>query len=355
MITIVYHTAMQLAQIQGFLEVARHGNVSRAAESLGITQPALTARLQALESEIGQSLFVRTRRGARLTDAGHAFRPYAEQAVAALASGLDELGEIAGGAGGELALAVAPQVSTYVLPHLLARFAAERPGVRLAVRTAHSEEIVDLVVRREVHAGLGRQVRHPLVTYTPIYDDELVLVSKPGHPLSRSSHASRAALADAPLILFDRASSYYELTTALVREAGVRPRGVIELDNIEAAKRMVATGLGVALLPRTSVADELAAGTLAATRIVDAGTRPRHIGIIRRSDAGVPSPILDAFMAMALEVPENVPGAAAPASIDTDQSRTEGQTSMGDKGPGSKGGGKKPKTSTKKQKGAATK
>jgi DNA-binding transcriptional LysR family regulator len=300
---------MQLAQIQGFLEVARLENVSHAAESLAITQPALTARLQALELELGQQLFVRTRRGVRLTEAGHAFLPYAEQAVSALASGIDQLAAISAGGGGELALAVAPQVSTYVLPRLLIRYAQELPGVRLVVRTAHSEEIVDLVVRREVQAGLGRQVRHPLVTYQPIYDDELVLVSQAGPDAT-----SRSNLADTPLILFDRASSYYELTTALIREAGVRPRGVIELDNIEAAKRMVAGGLGVALLPRTSVADELAAGVLIASRIADADPQPRHIGLLRRADAGTPSPALAAFLALVERVPELVPGAASPAT-----------------------------------------
>src|SRR5215208_431692 len=171
---------MQLAQIQGFLEVARRGNVSRAADALKITQPALTARLQALEQELEQPLFVRTRRGVQLTAAGHAFMPYAEQAVTALASGMMEVSQIARGGGGELALAVAPQVSTYVLPHVLTRFAHEHPGVRLVVRTGHSEEIVDLVVRRDVQAGLGRQVQHPLIRYEPIYDEVLVLVCPPG-------------------------------------------------------------------------------------------------------------------------------------------------------------------------------
>jgi DNA-binding transcriptional LysR family regulator len=299
---------MQLAQIQGFLEVARHGNVSHAARSLAITQPALTARLQSLEQELGEDLFVRTRRGVRLTEAGHAFLPYAEQAVSALASGIDQVTAISAGGGGELVLAVAPQVSTYVLPRLLIRYAQELPGVRLVVRTAHSEEIVDLVVRREVQAGLGRQVRHPLVTYEPMYDDELVLVSRAGPEAT-----SHVALAETPLILFDRASSYYELTTALIREAGVRPRGVIELDNIDAAKRMVAGGLGVALLPRTSVADELAAGALVASRISDADPQPRHIGLLRRADAGAPSPALASFLGLVARVPELVPGATAPA------------------------------------------
>ncbi len=304
---------MQLAQVQGFLEVARRGNVSRAAEALRITQPALTARLQSLERELGQALFIRNRRGVRLSDAGHAFLPYAEQAVTALASGLAEVEEVAAGGGGELTLAVAPQVSTYVLPHLLTRFAEHHPRVRLVVRTTHSEQIVELVVRREVHVGLGRQVRHAQLAYRPIYDDQLVLVVHPNDPLVEAGKLARAALADTPLILFDRASSYYELTSALLREAGVRPRSMIELDNVEAAKRMVAGGLGVALLPRTSVAQEIADARLVALSMDDAHPAPRHIGIIRRLDAGEPSPALEAFLELAMGVPEIVPGAAAPS------------------------------------------
>jgi DNA-binding transcriptional LysR family regulator len=305
---------MQLAQIQGFLEVARRGNVSRAAEELKITQPALTARLQALEQEMGQPLFLRTRRGVQLTAAGHAFLPYAEQAVTALASGMMEVSQIARGGGGELALAVAPQVSTYVLPQVLTRFAHDHPSVRLVVRTGHSEEIVDLVVRREVQAGLGRRVRHPLISYEPIYDEVLVLVCPPGESFAQAGPAWRNVLADKPLILFDRASSYYELTTALLREGGVLPRSVIELDNVEAAKRMVAGGLGVALLPRSSVAEEVADGRLVALRIDDADPQPRHIGIMRRIDAGEPPPALAALLEVCRRVPDLVPGTVKPAA-----------------------------------------
>src|SRR5438309_1461957 len=74
---------MLLAQVEGFLEVARRGNVSRAAEAMFVTQPTLTARLHALERELGEPLFARTRRGMRLTDAGRAFLPYAERAIRA--------------------------------------------------------------------------------------------------------------------------------------------------------------------------------------------------------------------------------------------------------------------------------
>lgn len=336
MITIVYHASVQLSQIQGFIEIARRGNVSRAAAALRITQPALTNRLQTLEQELGQSLFVRTRRGVRLTDAGRAFLPYAEQAVTTLASGMAQLEQLATAGGGELVLAVAPQVSTYVLPPVLLRYAERHPGVRLAVRTAHSEEIVDLVVREQVHAGLGRLVRDPQVSYVPIYDDELVLVSPPGHAFAGQPTISRDALGEAPLILFDHDSSYYELTTALVREAGVRPRGVIELDNIEAAKRMVAGGLGVALLPRTSVEEELASGTLAASRIEDADPGPRHIGLLRRADAGPPSSIVAAFVELALQIPSLVPGALPPSvdGQDVVRSRPSRSAAKGDNSDG---------------------
>ena len=303
---------MQLAQVEGFLEVARRGNVSHAATALHITQPALTVRLQALEEELGQPLFVRTRRGVRLTDAGNAFRPYAEQALGSLSRGVAQVAEIRSGSGGELVIGAAPAVSTYVLPHILVRYAQLHPGVRLVVRTGHSEEVADMLMRDEVHVGLGRPVPDALLISRPIYDDELVLVTPPDHPFAARDAVSRADLGDAPLILFDRRSSYFELTSALVREAGVRPRGVMELDNVEAAKRMVVAGLGIALLPRTAVAEDLAAGRLAASRIEGGYAGPRHIVATRRADAGPPTPTLAAFLALLDEVPQLVPGASPP-------------------------------------------
>ncbi len=304
---------MQLSQIEGFLEVARLGNVSRAAASLSITQPALSARLLGLEEELGQPLFVRGRRGVRLTDVGRAFLPYAEQAVAALASGLALVGDLSAGGAGELVIGAAPAVGTYVLPQVLVRFAERYPNVRLVVRTGHSEEITELVVRNQVHVGLVRRIAHPLVTVRALYDDELVLVSGPQHPFAEHGSVSRERLGEAPLILFDPASSYHELTTALIREAGVRPRGVMELDNIDAAKKMVAAGLGVALLPRTAVAEELAAGALAISSIRGASPGHRRIVVIRRSDAGEPQGSLADFLALLYRIPEIVPGALPPA------------------------------------------
>jgi DNA-binding transcriptional LysR family regulator len=242
---------MLLSQVEGFLETARHRNLSRAADALHVTQPALTARIQALESELGTALFVRGRHGMDLTDAGRAFLPYAERALGALDAGASLLTELRRGGTGELVLGAAPAVSTYVLPALLVRYARDFPNVRLVVRTGHSEEILDLAVRREIDLGLVRELRHPDIDAVPLYEDELVLVAAGSHRFADRTTVGVHELEDARLILFDRTSSYYELTNAFFREAGVAPSGIIDLYNVDAAKQMVGQGLGVALLPHT--------------------------------------------------------------------------------------------------------
>jgi DNA-binding transcriptional LysR family regulator len=273
---------MQLAQVEGFLEVARRTNLSRAAEALFITQPALSARLRALETEIGSPLFRRGRRGMTLTDAGRAFLPYAERAMRALQDGASAIERLP--ITDELVLGAAPAISTYVLPNLLVRFEAANPQVRLSVRTGHSEEILDLAVRGDIDVGLVRELHHPALETLTLYDDELVLVVEPRQPIAAHRRVTLDRLRESRLILFDRTSSYYDLTNALFRPAGNLPRGVLELDHIDAAKQMVLAGLGVALLPTTAVANELRDGTLRRIDLLGSPPIERRIVGVRRLD-----------------------------------------------------------------------
>ena len=298
---------MLLSQIEGFLETARHRNLSRAADALHVTQPALTARIQGLETELGTALFRRGRHGMDLTVAGRAFLPYAERAMNALDAGASLLTELRRGGTGELVLGAAPAVSTYVLPALLVRYAHDFPNVRLVVRTGHSEEILELAVRREIDLGLVRELRHPDIEALPLYEDELVLVAAGSHSLGERTTVGVHELEGARLILFDRTSSYYELTNAFFREAGVAPSGVMELDNIDAAKQMVGQGLGVALLPHTSVASELSDGRLRAIDIEGAAPIRRRIVAIRRRDVGPPSGPVAGFLDVLGRVDEVLP------------------------------------------------
>jgi DNA-binding transcriptional LysR family regulator len=287
---------MRTEQLEAFVEVARLGSVSRAAEALYATQPTLTARLKGLEQELDAQLFVRSQRGMRLSDAGRAFLPYAERTLDTVSSGRRLLAELARGEAGQLALGAAPAVSTYVLPRILTRFRRTHPKVSLAVRTGHSEEVLELVLREQVQVGLGRVLRHPQVEAIPLYEDELVLVVDPRHRFAAEKEVGPDELTEVQLILFDRTSSYHRLTSEFFEGVGAVPRGVMELDNIDAAKKMVEQGLGVALLPHTAVAAELEAGSLQAVTLADAPAPKRQIVIFRRRDAGPPSGALQAFL-----------------------------------------------------------
>jgi len=291
-------SGIQLVQVEGFLEVARRGSVSRAAEALFITQPTLTARLHALERELGTSLFLRTPHGMRLTDAGRAWIPFAERALRALVDGRDALQQVLSASAGHLMIAAAPAVSTYVLPELLEQFVAVHPRVEVSVRTGHSEDVVDLVLRDEVQIGLGRSIRHPDLELRPFHTEELVLVCAPDHPFSKGPAVPMAEVARQKLIMFDRASSYYEITQGAFLSAGIKLRGLMELDSIEAAKKMVERGLGVALLPSSAVAREVSAKTLRVVKMSDAPQMHNTIVAYRRRDAGEPIGIVAAFLTL---------------------------------------------------------
>src|SRR5258708_20470869 len=148
-----YTAAMQLAQLQGLVEIARAGTIGRAAEQLFITQPALTARLKALEAELDCELVVRGRGGSRLTEAGRALLPYAERAIAAIDEGAHRARELAGGRTGALAIGAAPAVSAYVLPAVLRRLRAAHPETQLSVRGGHPQGLLDLVLAGGVPGG----------------------------------------------------------------------------------------------------------------------------------------------------------------------------------------------------------
>ena len=288
---------MLLTQVEAFLTVAERRSVSAAATVLYVTQPALTTRIKNLERELGIELFVRTPRGMRLTAEGRAFRPHAQRALQALAEGRELLRERREGRVGELLVGAAPAISTYVLPLVLRRFQESFPNVHLIVRTGHSEEVLEMVLREQVQIGLVRDLPHPAVSSVPLYEDEIVLVVEPRHPFAEQPSIAVGELGSERLILFDRTSSYFVLTSAFFREAGIVPRGVMELDNVDATKKMVEHGLGIAFLPYTAVRSELTAGTLRELAIDGYEPARRPIVALRRRDAVVPEDLIDGLLA----------------------------------------------------------
>jgi DNA-binding transcriptional LysR family regulator len=296
-------------QLEAFVEAIRRGSVTGAARALYVTQPALTARLNVLERTVGTPLLIRRRGGVRMTEAGRTFLPYAERALQAVADGRTVLTELGRGAAGHVAICASPIVSTYALPTILKRFAETHPGVQVAVRTGHSEEMIEVVKRDEVAVGLLRAFTDPEVEQFTLYEDELVLVVHPDHPCANVVRL--ADLAHEQFVLFDRASSYHELTNAMFLESGIAPRSVMELDNVDSAKKMVALGLGIAFLPHVAVADEMRNGSLRIVELADRRPLRRPIVAVRRKDAGKPLGATAAFLALLHEMGPELQAAAS--------------------------------------------
>lgn len=273
---------MDFGQLEAFVQVASHRSFSRAAEVLQLTQPSITARIQALERELGEGLFDRGGRSVRLTDAGAVFLPYAERLLQGLQEARDSVEEVRTVQAGSLRLGSALTISTYVLPRLLHAFRSRYPGVEVIVRTGRSEQVLAMLLNDEVQVGLVRSLVHPEAATIDLYADEVILVTNLRHPFTASRRARIKEVAAQSVILFDRGSSYYGLINSFFRQAGVVPNVAMELDSMEATKRMVEEGLGIALLPRVCLDRELKLGVLVEVTITDMPSPSRQIALIYR-------------------------------------------------------------------------
>ncbi len=273
---------MDFGQVEAFVQVAAHCSFSRAAEVLQLTQPSITARIQALERELGEELFERGGRGVRLTDAGNILLPYVERMLQTMREARDAVDEVRHVQLGSLRLGSAITISTYVLPKILHTFCQSYPGVEVVIRTGRSEQVLSMLLADEVQVGLVRTLSNPEVENIPLYDDEIVLVAPPSHPFAAARKATVAQAATEPIVLFDRGSSYYGLIHSFFRQASVIPNVAMELDSLEATKRMVEEGLGIALLPAVTIEREMEAGTLVKISLTDAAPIQRPISLIYR-------------------------------------------------------------------------
>src|SRR5881409_3480928 len=242
---------MEIPQVEAFLAVGTFGGFRRAAEALRLTQPAVSARIRALEDSLSVRLFERGKHGMALSAAGRALR-----------------------------LAAVLSICTYLLPDVLKRFQTAYPKVLITVRSGHSKEVLEMVLRAEAEIGLARSVHHPEVETVSLRDDPLILVARPAAWPGRERRARLEEVADRPLIFFDRGSSYWTLTHGLFRRAGLVPNVALEVETIETAKRMVERGVGFAFLPHLAVGRELRRRTLAAIEIVDAEPISRSLDVI---------------------------------------------------------------------------
>jgi DNA-binding transcriptional LysR family regulator len=271
---------MEILQLETFLAVATYGGFHRAAEALRISQPAVSARIGTLEESLGTRLFEREHGKFSLSLAGKALRPHAEQVLRQVAIARQAVHELHPIAGGALPIAASLSICTYLLPEVLKKYQESHPKVVVSVRSGNSAQVLKMVLDGEVDLGLARSLNHPEVETIQLRDDPLILVGHPGHPAMARRKLRLEELESMPIISYDRGSSDWTLMNGLFRRDGLLPNIVLEVETIEACKRMVLRKLGLAFLPQIAVVEELRRGKLCPLEITNSEPLRRSLDVI---------------------------------------------------------------------------
>jgi DNA-binding transcriptional LysR family regulator len=256
---------LSIRQLQVFVAVAGAGSVSAAAAQLHMTQPAASMALAELERLLGGPLFDRTRGRLALNPRGRERLAQARELVARMEAFGQPVG-VQGALVGELAIGASNTVGNYLAGELLGAFVAAHPQVAIRLAVGNTDDIAAGVLAHRFELGcVEGPVSDPQLDVIPWRRDELVVCTRPDHPLARRKRLLPAHFAGARWVLRERGSA----TRALSERALARlPAGitVLELDQTEAIKQVVIAGLGIACLPRAAIGDAVAAGRLVALR-----------------------------------------------------------------------------------------
>jgi DNA-binding transcriptional LysR family regulator len=294
---------MDTRQLAAFCAVVERKSFSQAAERLGVTQPAVSLQVRALEKRLGAQLLDRSGRRVEPTEAGARLYRGAQRLLALEEQLLEEVaGDGDGELTGELRLGASTGPAAVVVPLLLCEFQLENPGVKIALSVHDTHSVVELVAARELELGIvGAARRHRSVRFEPFFEDEVILACPPGHAFAGRSIGIDELRAD-KLILMQEGAGVRQIVDDELRELGLRLRDLdvrLELGLQESVRSAVQAGYGVAFISRTAVESELAAGTLAAAR-VEGLEATREISLARAAGR-TPTRVADAFVAFARE------------------------------------------------------
>ena len=257
---------MDIESIRTFLAIAELGSFTRAAARLHRSQPAISRRIDLMERELGAPLLERVRGSVRLTEAGRAFLPFAEAALAAVKDGRDAVRAAVGAQAGDVSLALVGTLADTRIVDVLRTFARRVKSSSLDIRTASSQEVSDLVRRGEVLLGLRYFAdAAPQIALRVVATERMLVVCSPDHRLA-NRRARRADLVGERWIGFPSArgrESFGHVLSRRLAAAGLSDAKVTIIDSLTAQKRLVEAGFGIALVPESSVKDELRLGLLA--------------------------------------------------------------------------------------------
>ena len=248
---------MDIRQLSYFVAVAEEQQFTRAAIRVSVAQPAVSYQIRRLEAELGEALFHRDQRTARLTDAGRALLPHARGAIAALERGRDAVASLHGLLHGTLKLGVVRAPLDRRIFAALGDFQRAHPAVEIVLTEQHNEQLEQALARGEIDAavlGLTGEPLPPHVSARVVATEPLVLAVRTDHPLARRSSISFNHLRDRPLITLTAGSGLRTALDHACRNAGFTPHITAETSELGSLVELAAEGLGVALLPRSAIA-----------------------------------------------------------------------------------------------------
>jgi DNA-binding transcriptional LysR family regulator len=292
---------MDTRQLAAFVAVVERRSFSQAAERLGVTQPAVSLQVRALEKRLGTQLLDRSGRRVEPTEAGMRLYRGAQRLLSLEEQLLDEIaGEGEGELTGELRLGASTGPAAIVVPLLLCEFQRQHPPVRVALTVSDTQSIVDRVAARELELGIvGAARRQRAVRFEPFFQDEVILVCPPGHPFAGRT-VTLDELREESLIVMQEGAGVRQIVEDELREVGTRLRDLdvrLELGLQESVRSAVQAGYGVTFISRSAVEPELAAGTLTAAR-VDGLEATREISLVRAAGRAA-TRVADAFVEFA--------------------------------------------------------
>lgn len=299
---------MELTQLRYFREIAKSGHMTKAARTLGVSQPALSAMLRKLEAEVGTSLLHRTGKGVELSEAGKVFLRHADESVRRADEGLHEVRRLSGLETGSIRAGAGATAASYILPSVVSDMRRAHPGLKFYVREMGSSAIVEAILNGELDLGIVtlpiRAVGGKQLVLRSLVADELRLITPPRHKLAKETSFRWSDLKGESVIGFEAGSAVREVVDAAAASSGITLDVVMELRSIQSIQQMVAAGVGVGFVSRLSDAPKrLPSLTPKGEPLI------RELAIVRRSDH-TPSTAVAEFERRLLKYAESLPGSA---------------------------------------------
>jgi len=261
-----------------FFTVARLLSFTKAAESLHMTQPAVTFQVRQLEEYFNTRLFDRTHNRISLTEAGEKVYEYAERIFQLYNELENSVRELTGDISGILILGASTTIAEYMLPSLLGDFKAKYPDVNIRLKVSNTDGIVSMVEHNVIDLGVVEApVANKNLAVETCRTDRLVAIVPPGHPLAGKEKIPLSSIVEYPYICREEGSGTREVILDYLKEAGLDSAQlniIMELGSLEALKGAVEAGIGVSIVSRATLTKEIKLGTLAVLELDPPLERP---------------------------------------------------------------------------------